>query len=144
MKKKEEERSYSLHFFIAVLLLMITSVWLVWWETKTLRPWKEYQNQYYKLVVAQLEKKLEQSVSEFSRDNVQKEYNNLKSALEQARAEFQSPAVQTEYKKCSRELDAVSDELKRVSLDFQKLRSRYLQVEYNYIKQGRAKDKQTQ
>lgn len=143
MKKKEEERSYSLHFFIAVLLLLITSVWLIWWETKTLRPWKEYQNKYYKLVVAQLEKKLEQSVSEFSRDNIQKEYNNLKSALEKARAEFQSPAVQTEYKKSSRELDEVSGEFKMARLDFQKLRSRYLQVEYNYIKQGRAKDKQT-
>jgi chromosome segregation ATPase len=143
MKKREEERSYSLHFFIAVLLLLITAIWLIWWETKTLRPWKDYQNKYYKLVVTQLEKELEQRVSEFSNDNVQKEYNDLKSALEKAKAEFESPAVQTEYKKISSELNEVSDELKMARLDFQKLRAEYLKVEYDYIKHGIAKDKQT-
>ncbi len=141
--KKEEERSYALHFFIAVLLLIITSVWLIWWETETLRPWKNYQSQYYKLVSAQIEKELEQRGAEFSSDNVQKEYNALRSALEKAKAEFESPAVQTEYKKASRELDEVSDELKINRHDFQKFRARFLKVEYDYIKHSTAKDKET-
>ncbi len=95
---KEEERSYALPIFIAVLLLIITSVWLIWWETETLRPWKNYQSQYYKSVSAQIKKELEQRDAEFSSDNVQKEYKALKSALQKAKAEFESPAVQTEYK----------------------------------------------
>jgi hypothetical protein len=143
MKKKEEEKSYALHFLVAVLLLIIVSLWLILWETETLRPWKEYQKKYYDLVVAQLEKNLGQRVAEFSSDNVQKDYNNLKSALDKARAEFESPAVQTEYKKTSRELNEVSDELKIFRLDFQKLRAEYLKVEYDYIKHGTAEDKQT-
>ncbi len=143
MIKKEEEKSYALHFFIAVLLLIIVSLWLIIWETETLRPWKGYQKKYYNLVVAQLEKSLGQRVAEFSSDNVQKDYNNLKGALDKAKAEFESPAVQTEYEKNSSELDEVSDELKISRLEFQKLRAEYLKVEYDYIKHGVAKDKQT-
>jgi len=143
MKKKEEEKSYALHFLVAVLLLIIVSLWLILWETETLRPWKEYQKKYYDLVVTQLEKNLGQRVAEFSSDNVQKDYNNLKSALDKARVEFESAAVQTEYKKTSRELNEVSDELKIFRLDFQKLRAEYLKVEYDYIKHDTAEDKQT-
>jgi mono/diheme cytochrome c family protein len=143
MKKKEEERSYSLHFFIAILLLIITSIWAIWWETETLRPWKDYQKKYYNLLVAQLKKRLEQRDAEFSSDDVQKAYKDLKSALEKAKAEFESPVVQTEYKKTKGKLAEVSDELKIVRHDFQVLRSRYLKVEYNYIKHGKEKDKHT-
>jgi len=143
MKKKEEEKSYSLHFFIAVTLLIITFIWLILWETEALRPWKDYQNKYYKLIVAQLKEKLEQKGAEFLGDNVQQEYKGLKSDLEKAKAEFKSPAVQTEYKKTGKELDEVSDELKIVRHDFQKLRARYLVVEYNNIKHGKEEDKQT-
>ncbi len=141
MKKKEEEKSYSLHFFIAVLLLMITFIWLIWWETDTLRPWKDYQNKYYKLNVDQLKKELKQKDVEFSGDNVQQAYKALKNDLEKAKAEFKSPAVQTEYKKTNRELDEISDELKMVRHDFQELRSRYLEVEYKFIKYGKEEDK---
>ena len=140
---KEEERSYAFHFFIAVLLLIIASVWLIWWETETLRPWKDYQNKYYKLIVEQLNEKLGQSGAEFSRADVQKKYKDLKSALEKAKAEFESLAVQAEYKKVNGELHEVSNELKGVKHDFQKLRARYLEVEYYYIKHGDEKEKHT-
>ena len=143
MKKKEEEKSYALYFFIAVSLLIITAIWLIWWETKALRPWKNYQKKYHKLVVVQLEKELEQSDAEFSSDSTRKKYNDLKSALEKEEVEFESPAVQTEYKKNSGELDEVSAELKTVRHNFQKLRSSYLKAEYDYMKHGVAKDKQT-
>jgi mono/diheme cytochrome c family protein len=141
MKKKEEEKSYSLHFFVAVLLLIITFIWLIWWEIEGLRPWKDYQNKYYELNVAQLKNKLEQKDAEFSKSNVQQEYKGLESALEKAKAEFKSPAVQKEYKKTSRELDEVSDELKMVRHEFQKLRANYLVIEYDYIKHGKEENK---
>ncbi|MDP6179889.1 MAG: cytochrome c, partial [Desulfatiglandales bacterium] len=143
MKKKEEERSYSLHFFIGVIFLILACLWAARYEIKTLRPWKDYQKKYYELIVEQLNEKLKRRGAEFSRDNVQKEYNNLKTTLGKAKTEFESPAVQTEYKEANRKLDEVSDELKGARHDFQKLRSRYLLVEYNYIKYGEEKDKQT-
>lgn len=143
MKRKEEEKSYALHFFISVLLLMITFIWLIVWETETLRPWKDYQNKYYKLNVAQLKEKLEQKDAEFSSNNIQQEYKVLGSAMEKAKAEFNSPAVQSEYKKISRELNEVSDELKMVNHEFQKLRANYLVIEYDYIKHGKEEYKHT-
>lgn len=141
MKKKEEEKSYALHFFIAVTLLIITFIWLIVWETKTLRPWKDYQNKYYDLNVTQLKEKLKQKDAEFSNNNIQQEYNALESALEKATAEFKSPAVQSKYKKIGKELDEVSDELKIVRHEFQKLRANYLVIEYDYIKHGKEENK---
>ena len=141
--KKEEEKSHALYFLVAVSLLIITAIWVIWWETKTLRPWKDYQKKYHQLVVAQLEKELEQSNAEFLSDSAQKEYNDFKSALEKAKVEFESPAAQTEYKKAGKELGNVSGELKRARHNFQKLRSSYLKTEYDYIKHSNAKDKLT-
>ncbi|MDP2645362.1 MAG: c-type cytochrome [Desulfobacterales bacterium] len=141
MKKTEEERSYALHFFIAVLFLIITFIWLIGWETKNLRPWKDYQKKYYKLVVEQLKDQLGHRTAEFSSAHVQKEYKSLKSALEKAKADFGSPALQAEYKKTKKELEGVADELKRVRHEFQMVRARYLEAEYNYIKYGKEKEK---
>lgn len=141
--KKEEEKSHALYFLVAVSLLIITAIWVIWWETKTLRPWKDYQKKYHQLVVAQLEKELEQSNAEFLSDSAQKEYNDFKSALEKAKVEFESPAAKTEYKKTGKELGNVSGELKRARHNFQKLRSSYLKTEYDYIKHSNAKDKLT-
>lgn len=141
MKRKEEEKSYALHFFISVLLLIITSIWLIWWETETLRPWKDYQKKYYKLLVAELKNRLDKKNAEFSDDSVQQEYKKIENDLKKAKAEFETSAIQTEYKNTNRELNKVSDELKMVRHEFQKLRANYLVIEYDYIKHGKEEHK---
>jgi len=143
MKKREEEKSYALLFLAAVILLIITFLWVIWWETKTLRPWKDYQEKYSDLAAEQLERRLERKSEEFSSDKVQKVYTDLKQALEKAKREFESDAVQTEHKKTIRKLEEVSDELKMVHHDFQKLRARSLVEGHKNFEHGKEEDKHT-
>jgi mono/diheme cytochrome c family protein len=61
--KKEEEKSYAHWFALAAVLLVSFGVWAIWWETVSLRPWKGYQKDYYRVERAKLLKDLAQLVA---------------------------------------------------------------------------------
>lgn len=50
--RKEEEKSYAVHFAVISVLLLFVLGWTLWEETYALRPWKSYQKQYNRLLKA--------------------------------------------------------------------------------------------
>lgn len=60
MKRREEEKSYAGWFALSALLLVLLSAWVVWWEAVSLRPWKRYQREYYRLEQTSLREELQQ------------------------------------------------------------------------------------
>lgn len=60
MKQREEDKSYATWFALSALLLVVSSVWVVRWEAISLRPWKRYQQEYYRLEQASLREELHQ------------------------------------------------------------------------------------
>ncbi len=77
-EKKEEEKSFALHFFILTLLLIVFSVWILWEEGVILRPWKAHQKKYYALKYKMTEEELQKAREEFKKPQVQEEYQLIK------------------------------------------------------------------
>ncbi len=56
-EEPELKKSYSVHFFILALLLMLSLLWALWDETIGRRPWKAYQKEFKKLAIEKLDSK---------------------------------------------------------------------------------------
>ncbi|MFQ5965884.1 MAG: c-type cytochrome [Candidatus Scalinduaceae bacterium] len=102
--KKEEERSYALLFFIANIVLIFTFVWMAWDEFYTTRPWKNYQNMYYKLKLQKLMDDYKDELKAFQHPYIQQKYKEVQEGLNKAQEIFRSPVIQDEYKKKLKEL----------------------------------------
>ncbi|MBI3951433.1 MAG: c-type cytochrome [Acidobacteria bacterium] len=87
MAKKEEEKSYAIHFLVASFLLVLFSIWAGWWEAVRLRPWKAYQAQYYKLEQAKLTEELQKT--QIQKVQIEKRYQEVTRLLEQASQQLQ-------------------------------------------------------
>jgi mono/diheme cytochrome c family protein len=138
--KKEEEQSYALYFFILAGLLVAVSVWVLVWETCTLRPWKQYQKEYNKLAVTALNKELDTATKELSSGAAKADYDKLQTSLKEEETKFNSDSVASEYKKLASELEEIGGKIKEKRHEFQHERAKFQLVEHRYIKYGDKKD----
>ncbi len=104
MKKKDEEVSYALLFFIANIVLIFTFAWVAWDEFYTTRPWKKYQKEYYALELQKLRDSYKDELHAFQHPYIQGKYKELQEGLNKAQEKFRSPVIQDEYKKKLEEL----------------------------------------
>lgn len=81
MARKEEEKSYAVHFLVLSFLLIVFSLLALRREVVDLRPWKEYQKQYYQLESARLEREREKAKTEFEQPEAQEQYRKIKGLL---------------------------------------------------------------
>ncbi len=65
---KEEDKSYALHFLAGSVVLILTTVWAVWSETVSLRPWKRLQSEYLALEQDKLARELRETRTLVGRD----------------------------------------------------------------------------
>ena len=77
----DERRSLRLIFFVSSMVLVGTTVWALWDEAVSRRPWIEYQTEFKLL-----------------------EYQMVQKELEQARVRLQQPEVQAKLEKLREEL----------------------------------------
>src|SRR3989304_4473120 len=105
---KIEEKSYRVHFWVISLLTVLSTVWAVWDEVETRRPWKKYQIQFnqmeYERVKAEFNKAEAELVKKLSQSNplgVQvKSLNELEGQISKRMEVLQkNPAYHTALKK---------------------------------------------
>ncbi len=77
----DEKRSLRMIFFVSSMILVGTTVWALWDESVSRRPWLQYQVDFKQL-----------------------EYEKVQKGLEQARARLQEPSVQAKLDKLREEL----------------------------------------
>ena len=105
---KIEEKSYRVHFWVISLLTILSTLWAVWDEVETRRPWKKYQIQFnqleYERVKAEFNKAEAELVKKLSQSNplgVQvKSLNELEGQISKRMEVLQkNPAYHTALKK---------------------------------------------
>jgi chromosome segregation ATPase len=140
-EKKEEEKSFALHFFVLTLLLIVFSVWALWEEIGALRPWKTYQKRYYGLKYERTAQELELAQQEFKKPQVQEQYQKLKSLLDKERKELDKPEKQKEYKEIEEGIKEVEKDISSTQNDLLVARNELLEHEYQYMKFRKERNK---
>lgn len=144
--KKEEDKSYAQWFALTALLLLLFSGWAIWREAIGLRPWKEYQKEYYKLERARLLSNLKQLVARqneirdvLARSAHAPDIARSASAGEKAqlvRVSLQGQAKQSPLDQEMRELDAQKAALER---KLEQIRQSEVSIKQIYLPElGRA------
>lgn len=105
-----ESRDYSKLYFILSALLFIGTMWSVVDEVTTRRPWKEFQQEYFKLSEQKWSERLSQAMAEFDTAA----YHTLRQDSLQAEAKMQSP----EYQSLQQEVAKIDNELLDANRDF--------------------------
>jgi hypothetical protein len=83
----EEGKSYSALFVLMVAVLLVTSVWSIWDDNISRRPWKQYQVQWDHLAY---DKYMNDAAEEQKRLNADPEYQKASKALAEAQKELDS------------------------------------------------------
>lgn len=86
-----ETRSYATYYIAFSALLFLGTLWSVWDEVKTRRPWKDYQVEYYELLSAKYDSLRAEAVAELDST----EASDLAAAVEEARKGLESEAYTT-------------------------------------------------
>src|SRR5712692_5927237 len=81
----DEKRSYSGVFLLVVGLLLVGSVWAVWDDYVTRRPWKKYQASFYALAYNKTRNELAQEDQRLQADSA---YHEAQAKLTAAQKEF--------------------------------------------------------
>lgn len=140
-QKKEEEKSYSLLFFVLAFLVVAVSIWALVEEADILRPWKKYQKEYYSLNYEDTYRKLQAAKEALAEPEVQKEYQQLLQILEEREEEFNNPQTQKEYKEITRRIKEADKEISSTGRDLLLARNRLLEQEYQYSRFMEDKNK---
>lgn len=61
---KVEEKSYRVHFWVISLLTILSTLWAVWDEVETRRPWKKYQMQFNQMEYAKVKADFDRAEAE--------------------------------------------------------------------------------
>lgn len=140
-KKKEEEKSYALLFFVLAFLTVVVSVWALVQEADILRPWKKYQKEYYSLNYEETRWKLQAARESFAEPEVQKEYQRLLQVLDEREREFNNPQTQKEYKEITERIKETDKEISLTDRDLLVARNRLLEQEYQFLRFKEDKSK---
>jgi mono/diheme cytochrome c family protein len=86
----EEGKSFSALFVLMVALLLVVSVWSIWDDNISRRPWKEYQVEFDRLAY---DKYMQDAANEQKRLDADPEYQKDEKELAQAQADLASGAT---------------------------------------------------
>src|SRR4051812_50072024 len=86
----DEKKSYGGVFLLAVGLLLVGSVWAVWDDYVTRRPWKKYQASFYTLAYNKAHDELRQEEQRLQADPA---YQEAQAKLTATQKEFSAGAA---------------------------------------------------
>jgi len=121
-----ESRSYGNIYLSLSALLFIGTMWAVVNEVSTRRPWKEYQDQYFKLSEQKWNDRLNDAVSSFDSTT----YEQLKRELDSADANLQTP----DYLQAMQGIDKIENQLLDANRDYTFAKSRSDEAYYFWKK----------
>lgn len=139
-EKREEEKSFAPLFAVLALLLIAVSVWVYWEETATLRPWKNYQKDYYDIKRKGVERDVQEAREEFQKPEHQKEYKRIINNLAKEAEEFKQPAKQSEYKIWKKKLQELNKKKSNLQNDLVFARNKLLEKNYQYMRFKKESD----
>jgi len=140
-ERMRREPPYAFYFFLLIVIIFVLSLWVIWNETVTLRPWKSYQARYYELKQRLLEDEYEKALEDFQSPETQQKYNELKALVKEAEEDFQNSEVQEKYIEIKTRLDEVREMLRGNQTEFQAARGKALEREYLFTKHQREEDR---
>ncbi len=132
--KKEEEKSYLIHFVISGFVLVVVTLWAIVNETFDRRPWKHYQKEFYQLEYARIQQDYERERAVFESPEVRKKYEETRHNLNHALGNFNKPEVQAEYRKLSEVQKTLEKELEAVRFKSIVIRNETMEKEYLFGK----------
>jgi len=119
-----EQRRYDKIYLFLALILFLATLWAVFNEVSTRRPWKEYQRKFYQLKLAKLDSLYRLAVANFD----SAKYKELTEELEKAKAGLESE----EYKRALEDYKKYERELAELTREFQFAKSRSDEYYYFY------------
>ncbi|MEK7699310.1 MAG: c-type cytochrome, partial [Planctomycetota bacterium] len=132
--KKEEHKSYLIHFVVFSFILAAVTLWAVVNETVDRRPWKKYQKQFHRMEYEKIKQDDEKERAVFESPEVQGRYGETKKKLDRAREDFQKPAVQDEYNKLVNELKTLNKDAESLRFTTVVTRNESMAKEYLFGK----------
>ncbi len=132
---REERKSYSALFVLLVGLLLAGTIWSVWDDNISRRPWKQYQVEFYRLAYDQY---MKQAQDEDKRLAQNPEYVKLSRELADAQKDLHSGATQARLEQLRAELlqakEAAGDKDQAVRFTKSELTERW--YDYNHAIQS--------
>lgn len=136
----KREPPYSLYFFLLTVVIIGVSIWVLWFESVKLRPWKAYQNQYIELKKQKLKSEYDKALSDFQSPEIQGKFHKLEKQLKEVEENFQKPEIQKRYTAVNEELEKIKKELSINKAEFQEVRGKFLEMEYHFYKDQKKED----
>lgn len=121
---------YALYFFLLSMAVCVSSVWAIIVETKTLRPWKSVQRQYYSLLETEQDVRYQETLEQFESDAVQSRIRELQEELDSANEIFRSRNVQQEYRRLEKSIRSVQKGIDNNRTLERNARGRFREMEY--------------
>ena len=125
-------KSYAPHFALLALALLLVTLWTVWDEAVSKRPWKAYQKQFFEEAQKKFRADLETAKKELREAQSSEEYAQARAEYEAAQKAYESPEARTERIRLQGELAATQKELDAVRHRFQILRGTYQETIYHF------------
>ncbi|MFQ5848850.1 MAG: c-type cytochrome [Candidatus Methylomirabilales bacterium] len=105
----DEKRSLRVIFFVASMILVGTTVWALWDESVSRRPWIKYQIQFKQVEYRMLQKELEQARARLRRPEVQGKLEKLREELRWAKEAKKGPDYRAAVREVARRKGAYRD-----------------------------------
>ncbi len=98
----DEKRSLRMIFFVSSMILVGTTVWALWDESVSRRPWIEYQTEFKQLEYGLLLKELEQARAQLNQPEVQAKLQKLREELRWAEETKKGPDYRAAVREAER------------------------------------------
>ncbi len=115
----DEQRSLRMIFFVSSMILLGTTVWALWDEAVSRRPWIKYQAEFKQLEYGLLLKELEQARAQLNQPEVQAKLQKLREALRWTEEAKKGP----DYRAAVRELERWKDSYRDINQELRFTRS---------------------
>ncbi|MBI1883591.1 MAG: c-type cytochrome [Chlamydiae bacterium] len=133
-KKPTEEQSYRLLFFAVVAALVLLTLWAIWDETFSRRPWKEYQKAFFRLELGKVQEEYNLEEKNFDSSEIQKKYQDLREKSKALKEGPQDLAQRKAYQDAKTQLEEFKFKLQDLSRESQVAKSEYDAAYYRYEK----------
>jgi mono/diheme cytochrome c family protein len=125
----EEKKSRAILFLLASVALLVTSIWAVWNDNISRRPWKLFQHEFHNLEYRRAQDVL---AAEQARLEADPQYQELATQLTAARQSLTQGETARQIEARQAELDALGKRLAVVDLDLRFVKSELEEAWYEF------------
>ncbi len=127
--QKEEKKSYGSIFVVAIALLVALSLWAFWDDNITRRPWKGYQERFYRLDYGRAKAAYNEEDKKLQADA---NYRDLSQKLAQAQASLQSGELSRKLSALQKQEEEATVRFKEIDQDVKFIKSELEETWYEF------------